>query len=348
MKILVIRRDNIGDLVCTTPALQALRQQFPTARIDVLVNDYNAPVLADFPGIDAVHAYRKGKHRHADEPRWSPYLARLRLLWRLRRQRFDWAIIAGANFSSHALRLARLVGARRTVGYLPSGQAAVAGLSDGIRHDGQLRHEVEDVWRLLQPLGVVGTPGPLLVVPALPLQSRLAAQLAATGRQSGRPLVAVHISAREPERRWPAEHFIALIEALTAEHGQEVLLLWAPGAADDARHPGDDALAQRILSALAGRPVHPMPTRHLDELIAALSLTDLVVASDGGAMHLAAALGKPLLAFFENLPQKTLRWYPWQVAHELLVSPQLTVADIPVAAVLAAYRRVRQTPASPD
>ncbi len=59
MKILVIRRDNIGDLVCTTPMLSGLRRRFPGAHIAVLVNSYNAPVLAGNPDIDEVCVYRK-------------------------------------------------------------------------------------------------------------------------------------------------------------------------------------------------------------------------------------------------------------------------------------------------
>ena len=54
MKILVLRRDNIGDLVLTTPVLAALRQRFPHARIEALVNSYSAPVLEGHPDIDRV------------------------------------------------------------------------------------------------------------------------------------------------------------------------------------------------------------------------------------------------------------------------------------------------------
>jgi len=55
----------------------------------------------------------------------------------------------------------------------------------------------------------------------------------------------------------------------------------------------------------------PMPTRNLTELIAALSLCDLFIGTDGGAMHLAAALNKKILGMFENRPGKLNHWYPW-------------------------------------
>ena len=67
MKILVVRRDNIGDLICTTPFFAALRRRHPEAWIGALVNSYNAPVLDRNPDIDEVFAYQKLKHLEAGE-----------------------------------------------------------------------------------------------------------------------------------------------------------------------------------------------------------------------------------------------------------------------------------------
>ena len=62
-RILVVRRDNIGDLVCTTPLIDALRARHPGAHLAALVTTYNAAVLARNPALDAVHVYEKLKHR---------------------------------------------------------------------------------------------------------------------------------------------------------------------------------------------------------------------------------------------------------------------------------------------
>src|SRR3989304_5858745 len=61
-KVLFIRRDNIGDLICTTPAIHALREKFPAAKIGVLVNSYNADAVAGNPDVDEVYVYEKAKH----------------------------------------------------------------------------------------------------------------------------------------------------------------------------------------------------------------------------------------------------------------------------------------------
>ena len=62
MKVLIIRRDNIGDLICTTPLFEAIRRQYPEAYIAALVNSYNAPAIQGNPHLDAIFAYTKGKH----------------------------------------------------------------------------------------------------------------------------------------------------------------------------------------------------------------------------------------------------------------------------------------------
>src|SRR5512141_672933 len=63
LKILVIRRDNIGDLVCTTPLISALRLRHPRAHIAALVNTYNRQLLEGHPDLDAVYAYDKAQRR---------------------------------------------------------------------------------------------------------------------------------------------------------------------------------------------------------------------------------------------------------------------------------------------
>jgi ADP-heptose:LPS heptosyltransferase len=79
-------------------------------------------------------------------------------------------------------------------------------------------------------------------------------------------------------------------------------------------------------------------TARLEVLVAALSQCDRLICSDGGAMHLAAALAKPIVCLFGNSDAE--RWRPWGVRYELLQPPSRMVADISVDEVLAAYDRL--------
>ena len=90
----------------------------------------------------------------------------------------------------------------------------------------------------------------------------------------------------------------------------------------------------------------PYPTLSLPDLIGALSLCDAVVCSDGGAMHLAAGLGKPIACFFGDSP--VARWRPWGVPHVVLQSESQRVEDVPVeAAINAASTLLQDLPARP-
>lgn len=333
MKILVIRRDNIGDLVCTTPLFAALRKHYPNARIDALVNSYNGPVLAGNPDLDHVCVYSKHKHVAGKQSRVAWLRDRLALLWQLRRQKFDLIILAKSSFDQHGLRFARQIGGRKILGFAPVDGRAVdldIAVPEG---PGEHEHEVELVFRLLPPLGIVSAPGPLKVVPV-----RAGDALAAVPLAPAAP-IAIHISAREEERQWPIEKWIGLTRQLLAASTNPVMLLWAPGSRDDLKHPGDDELATALLNALSDserQRVLPRSTQTLPELVAALSEARLLICCDGGALHIASGLGKPVVGLFQNHPIKYNHWYPWGVPHQVVRGPVGRVNDIEVAEVIKA------------
>lgn len=322
MKILVIRRDNIGDLVCTTPLIRALRQQLPDARIEALVTHYNAEVLAGNPDLDQVHSYQKAKHRSEGEGRFGIYWDRLKTILALRRTNFDWVLLPGGAQAS-SQRFARMIAPKCVL--VRDDQDKVAG-----------SHEVEQCCHLLSRMGLNYETPAVCVRPNPVLQASYVEQVT---RQLGlRPkrLIGVHISARKPSQRWALERFVALIQALTEDAECACLLFWAPGKASDPKHPGDDEKASEILDRLQGRPVLPMSTQGLDKLIAAISVCDTFICADGGAMHLAAALGKPMLCMFGDSDPE--RWGPWSSRYRVLQPQSRDVKDLSVQEVLTAWQ----------
>lgn len=335
-RILVIRRDNIGDLVCTTPLISALRERYPAAHIAALVNTYNEAVLAGNPALDAVHAYEKGKHRGDSRSLLSVYAERLRFLARLRRERFDYAILATPGFAPRSLRLARVIGARHVLGYTEPGKRH-ARLDMAVPYTGATSaHEVEQVFALLKALGIDGVPPAVRVFPQPEERKSVGEDLSRLGSEA--PVVGVHISARKPSQQWSAQNFASLIRAIASRREARFLLLWAPGDPDNPRHPGDDDKARAVVQGCSGLPVLPCPTTTLSRLIAALSWCDFVVCADGGAMHLAAALGKRILCFFGDSGPE--RWRPWNVRHELLQPGSRDLKDLRVETALAGFERL--------
>ena len=344
-RILVIRRDNIGDLVCTTPLIFALRERFPRAHIAALVNTYNEAVLERNPAVDALYAYEKGKHRGEGRSLLSVYLDRLRLVMKLRKERFDYAILATPGFEPRSLRFARLVGARHVLGYADHGKPHPR-LDIALPYDSEAKtHEVERVFGLLKALGIDGAPPAARVFPDPDARRDLEKRLSTLG--SGTSVVGVHISARRSAQQWSAENFAALIGAIAKRHAARIVLLWAPGEAGNPRHPGDDDRARAVVESCGGIPLLPCPTETLSQLIAALSACDCVVCVDGGAMHLAAGLGRPILCLFGDSPPE--RWRPWKAPHELLQPPTRDLKDLSVEQALAGFERLlRAVPLQPS
>lgn len=312
-RILIVRRDNIGDLACTTPLVEALRARLPRAWLGALVTTYNAEVLARNPALDEIFVYEKLKHRSGGLI--AHLRSRIGQLSRLRRRKLDCVLVPAP--APQSLQIARSLKPGQVI-------AAPAAFPAGM-------HEVERTYELGRSLGVTGVPGPLRIFPDAGKALELAKQIGA-GR-----FTAVHISARRPAQRWPLNRYAALIGQLS-KLGR-VMLLWAPGSKDNPRHPGDDQAAQQVLGManVANHPaVVPVATPDLKTLIAALSLADRVVCPDGGAMHLAAALGKPVVALFGDSPVE--RWRPWGVAHRVLRPASGNLADLPLEPVLDALR----------
>lgn len=342
MKILVIRRDNIGDLVCTTPMIAALRENYPAAQIYALVNDYNLDILDQHPLLDGVFSYTKLKHRKAGVSALQVVLRKIRTYWALRREHFDYAIVAGSGYSKNAVRLAKAAKPRHVISFVSDGVAfdPVVDLPVPFKHEYVLRHETECLAELLRPLGISKAPG-VLQLPAVTVPPVLAQRFA----NNRRPVIALHISAREASRVWGVENFCQLISSLLQQE-VELLLLWAPGSQDDPRHPGDDEKMQQIRQQFAGNgQLTFYPTTTVKQLMGAFSCADIVVCSDGGGLHVAAGVGARVVGLFEHLEKKTRHWYPWQVPHRVLTSGsehEWAVRHIPVAMVVEAVAALLQ------
>lgn len=328
-KILVIRRDNIGDLILSTPFLSALKKRFPDTAIDVFTNSYCAPVLEGNPDVDQVFVYEKGHHR-GQRGLFKVYLDRALLIWKLRKAKYDFIILGKPSVEPRPLQLARLIGASRIIGITEQGSPFENYLTDPLYWSpAQGKHVAERCMQLLDPLGGTVPAGPLRIFP----DAALAAQfntLCREGFGQERLIVGVQISSRKLRQRWPIERFAELMKTLQVRHScMAFVLFWSPGPSDNPMHPGDDENAAALIQLLPpGFPVLPCPTQSLHELIAKLSTMQAMITSDGGALHIGAAVGLPILCFFGN--SESARWHPWAVPYILIQKDSADVGDITV------------------
>ncbi len=320
-RILIIRRDNIGDLVCTTPLIRALRTQLPTAYIAALVTKYNLAVMAGNPDIDALFFYTKAKHLEHGESRIGIFWSRLKTIWKLRKQRFDWILLPGGPQRS-SLRFAKWIGAKQIL--VRDAEDAAGG-----------EHHVEQCCHQLVRMGLQFAAPEARLTPDKARVTKLKTSLPKEWSRHSGPVIVLHLSSRKASQRWPVDRFAELARALHEKLDAKFLLLWSPGVANNPLHPGDDEKARDLMISTVGFPVYSLPTERLENLIAALSLCDAMICSDGGAMHLAAALGKPMVCLFGDSDPE--HWGPWKVPCAVLHPASREVTDISVEEVAAAF-----------
>ncbi|MFN7834364.1 MAG: glycosyltransferase family 9 protein [Burkholderiaceae bacterium] len=353
-QILVIRRDNIGDLVCTTPLLTSLRAALPEAWIGVLATAYNAPILREHPAIDALYTYTKLKHRRSGQSRLGIVWRTASLIFQLRRRRLDVVIIASPGIQASAFKYARLIRPRLIVAYeSPLAERFAGPVRECVAADGSVTrvrtsggvilktlphslaaegHEAEATHRLLRLLDIDAPVPPVHLVAGALAVARVAPLFRRT--DPARYRLAVHISARQPQQRWDEKRWEAFIDLALNMLNVTVILLWSPGPNDNPLHPGDDAMAEGLSRRFAAAALLPVPTRRLEALVGALAHADAVFCADGGAMHIAAGLNKPIVCLFGRSDPH--RWRPWGALHRVLVAPTRHVEDITAEQGLAA------------
>lgn len=279
--VLVVRTDDrVGNLLLTTPLLAALREAFPLARIGLLCAARRAPVVVGTGLYDELWAFEK---RTLFQRPWA-FVA---FCWRLRRARYQVAIDAGHfhAFSFTSAALARWSGAPVRIGH--SRGLADRFLTHAIEKDRTVSYDAAAKLELLRPFGILNAP-------LRSLQTALGMrQLVAWQALIGDGFV-VNPGGRKPDHRWSATQFAEAAGALSHSLGVTCFVSWGPG---------EEALARSVADAAGARL---LPQTDLDGLAAAFRAASLVLTNDTGPMHLAVAVGAPLVAIF--LGDNSERW----------------------------------------
>lgn len=312
-RLLVIRLDLIGDLVLSMVVVRALKRAYPEAEIDLLALPSSAPIVQGDPDLATIITYDPNVWRRpralVQPHNWR---ALRRLVHRLRERRYDLAVSVYGNV---AAILAVLSGARRTVGFRGEGYPGF--LTDGVpgRHwePGARLHEVDYCLRLAQAAGAVPLPEdrlPRLYV-TNEMRQETDALLARAGIQPGKPLIACHVASNNGQsKRWPVPYWARLIDRLSGEGGAQVVLTGTPNDL-----PLIGRVMQRVHEGTAGCVLNLAGKTSLGQLAALLQRADLLITGDSGPMHIAGAVGTPLIAIHG----------PTDPAHSGPVSPKATI-----------------------
>jgi heptosyltransferase-2 len=345
--VLVVGPNWVGDAVMSTPVLANLRRGLPKARIDLLVPAYVAPLFAEHPHVDRVLSDRW-------RTSWRAALAQAR---QQRRARYDVALLLPNSF--RAALWAWLIGARRRVGYATDGRrwllthplpaaplqlprrrppGSVLGPQPGL-------HQVEAYLQLLDALAipvVERLPG---LVPSSQAEVEAEQLWASCGLDGAERVVGICPGAAfGPAKRWWPERFALLADRLMAEAGVKVVFF---GGRDEI------PLIAQICRGLRRQAVSLAGRDTLASFVALAARCAVLVTNDSGALHIASAVGTPVVALFGPTdPRRTAPTAPrvFVIRRELPCSPCFRTACpypdhpcmrlIAVDDVYAAVRRV--------
>ena len=300
VKILILKPSSLGDVIQALPVLRLLKLHLPQSEIYWWIDPRLAPLIEDDPDLaGVVHFHRR---RWAAPQHW-PEIARS-IRW-MRRQAFDWVIDLQGLIRSGIF--AWLANGKLLVG-VDEPREGARGFYDLVvqRRDRQT-HAVD--WYL----GVL----PLLGVPVhwnfqwLPERPALAEAVRKKWPMNGAQWVVFQPGARWPNKRWPAEHYADLLRELAARRPD--LRFAVLGAQDE------QALGASISKAGGERCLDLTGKLSLPEMVEWLRRCDLMVTNDTGPMHVAAALGKPVLALFG--PTAARRTGPYRQLDHVLQLP---------------------------
>jgi ADP-heptose:LPS heptosyltransferase len=281
-RILLLRLERIGDLVMALEAIRDVRTLAPSARIDLAIGSWNAGLARAIPNVDAIETLDAAWL--ARERNGHGVGALVRTAWSWRNRRYDLGINFEPDVRSNLILAA--AGPTRAAGWTSGGGGPL--LDVALEYDTSA-HTALNARRLVAAAFTrkpADSARPLLVVP----DAATAAAAARLRSVQGRPLVGVHVSGGRAIKQWDPARFADVAVRLADERGAAIV---ATGG------PGDRPLVDALLRTLHPRPV--VDVSNDDDLLesaAVLARLDLLITGDTGPMHLAGAVGTPIVAVF--------------------------------------------------
>ncbi len=308
-RALVIKLRHHGDVLLASPVFTALKRAAPHAEVDALVYAETRPMLERHPAISVIHTIDKSlRERGAGER-----LAAEWRLWRaLRARRYD--LVVHLTDHPRGAWLKRLVGAR--YGVAPERTRQKRFWRACFTHRYLLpqttpRHMVEQNLDALRRIGLwpADDDKALVLVPGADAEARAAALVREHGLARG-GFVVVHPGSRWLFKCWRAEPTAALLDGLAAD-GWPIVMTGAPDPAEAPLLGAIKAAMRAPLVDLSGRLT-------LAELAALIGCARLFIGCDTAPMHMASAMGTPIVAWFG--PSGEHVWGPWRVPHRVVTS----------------------------
>jgi heptosyltransferase-1 len=306
MKILIVKLSAIGDVIHTLPALNALRRTFPEAHITWLVEEPASEIVTSHPAVDRVLVSdRKRWLRGLRSPgRWENLRQISGFLRTLRDTSYDVVIdFQGLLKSAVLIRWAR---GKRKIGYNKSRECSYLALNERVPPFDMDKHAVFRYLHLVEGLSV-NVESVTFDIPFGEEETHYVTSILRQSGWTGEPVIAINPVAKWKAKLWPAENFSRLADRLRDEC--EVFVVFTGAAADRKE-------ISRIRAAMRHDCADQSGRTGLKQLAALYALSSCLVTPDTGPMHLAAAVGTPVVALFG--PTAPWRTGPFGECHEVI------------------------------
>ena len=302
-RILIVRLSALGDIVHALPVLNALGKAFPAAEIDWLVEENYAATLALATGLHRRVVVRAtANEESANSIAFAGPAGYVRGAAYLRSRRYDAALDLQGLLKSAIW--ARASGARRVIGFDRAAlrePLAASLYSETVKPD-LSGHVIRKNLSILQALSLAAGPTELTVPAAASAEMIKAIQTA--GGSNG--YIVINPGAAWPNKCWPPERFGAVAKALRDRTGLHSLVSWGPK---------ERALAESVSQASGGAAA-PAPPTSIPDLAALMRSAALAISGDTGPLHIAAAVGTPIVGLFG--PTRPERNGPWEPRDEVI------------------------------
>jgi len=310
-RILIVRLSAIGDVVRVVPALHSLRRKYPNAQIDWAVEGKSADIVEGHPSIDRTLVFER-------PPEFiGAFRAFLRFCAQVRRNRYDIVLDFHGIFKTGLIT--GWSRAEQRYGFARPRARELSALftNHRVQLPSQNLNRVEENLLLCDPLSPRRGPLDATVFVPPEIQEEIDEYFESTF-DGGKRVAAMHVPVDRPEKQWPIEHFAALADLLLADGRFEVLLTWGPGQFH---------AVEEMLRRTRRNPIVAPETPRLKHYAWIVHRSDLYVGGDTGPMHVATAMGTPVVAIFGGTDPK--KHAPYQRPCEILYvgDPGLSVEE---------------------
>jgi len=335
--ILIIRRNNIGDMVCAIPIFKTIRREFPQAHIAVLADSTNAGIIKGASFVDKVIVYKKGRGIYKNK-----YLACWRL-FRQNRTKFDLAIALKIGFSSTLSLITLVSRARLRTGCMPEKWNPLQlcyNLPVSGWREWKSIHHIDALLEFIKAVGIESSVKDISIEITSDSKNKVKNFLEEKNIHTDGNIIILNISNNKPENTWSTERFKETAEILSKQYRTTYIITSTPSDKDEALRLLKEIDPAPPLLAFArkqrGCRAFYFETPEVMDFAALVAEAALLICGEGGAMHIGAGVHTPTISLWGS--RRPVKWMPYG-EKQFVVKRGEHVNSIPASDILDVVTR---------